>query len=93
MPYGPETIGQSYSHSYSHSIDADGLRNVVLDYSQYDLVNAMKQSKEQYFILQNQSFDDIPKDIQQLYIYHTNTEDMTTLNISNYSFHQVILHN
>ena len=84
-----QAISISYDHSYYHSIDADGLRNVVLDYSQYDLVNAMKQSKEQYFILQNQSFDDIPKDIQQLYIYHTNTEDMTTLNISNYSFHQL----
>ena len=49
----------------------------------------MEQSKEQYFILPNQSFDDIPKDIQQLYIYHTNTENMTILNISNYSFHQL----
>ena len=54
-----QAISISYDHSYYHSIDADGLRNVVLDYSQYDLVNAMKQSKEQYFILQNQSFDDI----------------------------------
>ena len=79
----------SYSHSYSHSIDADGLRNFVLNCSKYNLVNQIKQSKEQYFILPNQSFDDIPKDIQQLYIYHTNTEDMTTLNISNYSFHQL----
>ena len=49
----------------------------------------MEQSKEQYFILPNQSFDDIPKDIQQLYIYHTNTENMTILNISNYSFYQL----
>ena len=49
----------------------------------------MEQSKEQYFILPNQSLDDIPIDIQQLYIYHTNTENMTILNISNYSFHQL----
>ena len=84
-----QAISISYDHSYCHSIDADGLRNVVLDYSQYDLVNAMKQSKEQYFILQNQSFDDIPKDIQQFYIYHYFSENMTTLNISSYSFHQL----
>ena len=49
----------------------------------------MEQSKEQYFILPNQSLDDIPIDIQQLYIYHTNTENMTILNISNYSFYQL----
>ena len=37
--------------SYFHSRDADGLRNFVLNYSKYNLVNQMEQSKEQYFIL------------------------------------------
>ena len=34
----------SYSHSYSHSIDVDGLRNFVLNCSKYNLVNQINNN-------------------------------------------------
>ena len=49
----------------------------------------MEQSKEQYFLPPNQTLDDIPIDIQQLYIYYHDVEDVTTLHISSYYFLQL----
>jgi len=76
-------------HFHFHVLDADGLRNHILNCSRYIHVNPNMQSEKQYFLLSNQSFDDIPKDIQQLYIYHYYNEDITALNVSDYSFNIV----
>ena len=55
-------------HFHFHLLDADGLRDYVILYSQYNVVQEGMQSKDRYFILPNQSIDDIPTDIQHLFI-------------------------
>ena len=53
---------------FTHILDADGLRDSVIPHSRYNLVQEGMQSKDRYFILPNQSIDDIPTDIQHLFI-------------------------
>ena len=47
------------------------------------------QSKERYFILPNQSIDDIPPDIQHLYLCGLKDYENDNLIFSNNSFHQL----
>ena len=47
------------------------------------------QSKERYFILPNQSIDEIPTDIQQLYLCGFKNYEYDKLVFSNNSFHQI----
>ena len=47
------------------------------------------QSKERYFILPNQSIDDIPPDIQHLYLCRLRNYELDNLIFSNNSFHQL----
>ena len=53
---------------FTHILDADGLRDYVILHSQYNLVEEGMQSKDRYFIPPNQSIEDIPTDIQHLFI-------------------------
>ena len=53
---------------FTHILDADGLRDYVILHSQYNLVEEGMQSKDRYFISSNQSIEDIPTDIQHLFI-------------------------
>ena len=55
-------------HFHFHVLDADGLRIFIILHSQYNLVEEGMQSKDRYFISSNQSIDDIPTDIQHLFI-------------------------
>ena len=55
-------------HFHINVLDADGLRDSVILHSRYNLVEEGMQSKDRYFIPPNQSIDDIPTDIQHLFI-------------------------
>ena len=70
-------------------VDADGLRNVVLNNSNYNICNHTMQSKDFYIISNNQTLDDIPNDTQQLYFYKYHNEVIKIIHISNNSFNQI----
>ena len=70
-------------------LDADGLRDFIIIHSQYNLVQEGMQSKERYFILPNQSIDDIPTDIQHLYLCGLRNYEYDNLIFTNNSFHQL----
>ena len=53
---------------FGHILDADGLRDFIILHSEYNLVEEGMQSKDRYFIPPNQSIEDIPTDIQHLFI-------------------------
>ena len=55
-------------HFHFHVLDADGLRIFIILHSQYNLVEEGMQSKDRYFIPPNQSIEEIPTDIQHLFI-------------------------
>ena len=55
-------------HFHFHVLDADGLGDFIILHSEYNLVEEGMQSKDRYFILPNQSIEDIPIDIQHLFI-------------------------
>ena len=70
-----------------HVLDADGLRDFIIRHSQYNLVQEGMQSKERYFVPPNQSINDIPNDVQHLYLCGFRCFEQNELIISNNSFH------
>ena len=70
-------------------LDADGLRDFIILHSQYNLVQEGMQLKERYFILPNQSIDDIPTDIKHLYLCGLKDYEYDNLIFSNNSFPQL----
>ena len=58
----------SFHFIFTHILDADGLRDFIILHSEYNLAEEGMQSKDRYFIPPNQSIDDIPTDIQHLFI-------------------------
>ena len=77
------------SHFCFHILDADGLRAFIILHSKYNIVKEGMQSKERYFILPNQSIDDIPNDIQHLYLCGIKDYESDKLVFSNNSFHEI----
>ena len=75
-------------HFRFYLLDADGLRDFVIPHSEYNLVQGMQKNKR-YFILPNQSIEDIPTDIQHLFICGLDEYRDETLILSNNSFHQL----
>ena len=76
-------------HFHFHVLDADGLRDYVILHSKYNVVHEGMQSKDRYFIPPNQSIEDIPTDIQHLYICGIEKYREEKLIISTNSFHQL----
>ena len=76
-------------HFHFHVLDADGLRDSVILHSQYYLVEEGMQSKDRYFIPPNQSIDDIPTDIQHLFICGFEEYRDEKLILSTNSFNQL----
>ena len=76
-------------HFHFHALDADGLRDSVILHSKYNLVQEGMQSKDRYFILPNQSIDDIPTDIQHLFICGFEKYREEKLILSTNSFNQL----
>ena len=76
-------------HFHFHVLDAGGLRDFVIFHSKYNVVYEGMQSKDRYFIPLNQSIEDIPTDIQHLFICGLNTYEKDVLIFSNTSFHQL----
>ena len=76
-------------HFHFHVLDADGLRDSVILHSQYNLVQEGMQSKDRYFIPPNQSIDDIPTDIQHLFICGFEKYREEKLILSTNSFNQL----
>ena len=76
-------------HFHFHVLDADGLRDSVILHSKYNLVQEGMQSKDRYFILPNQSIDDIPTDIEHLFICGFEKYRDEKLILSPNSFHQL----
>ena len=74
---------------FTHILDADGLRDSVILHSKYNLVEEGMQSKDRYFIPPNQSIDDIPTDIEHLFICGFEEYRDEELIISTNSFHQL----
>ena len=72
-----------------HVIDADGLRDFIILHSQYNVVQEGMQSNERYFILPNQSINDIPNDVQHLYLCGFRDYDNKKLVLDNNSFIQI----
>ena len=72
-----------------HVIDADGLRDFIILHSQYNVVQEGMQSNERYFIPPNQSIEDIPNDIQHLYLCGFRDIEFNTLILSSNSFSQI----
>ena len=78
-----------FIHFHFHILDADGLRDFIIFLSHYNLVQEGMQSKERYFIPPNQSFDDIPTDIQHLYIYELQEDELDNMIFLDNSFYQL----
>ena len=76
-------------HFHINVLDADGLRDSVILHSKYNLVEEGMQSKDRYFIPPNQSIDDIPTDIQHLFICGFEEYRDEKLIISPNLFHQL----
>ena len=76
-------------HFHFHLLDADGLRDYVILHSQYNVVQEGMQSKDRYFILPNQSIEDIPTDIQHLFICGCAEYREEKLILSTNSFNQL----
>ena len=76
-------------HFKFHVLDADGLRDFIILHSQYNLVQEGMQSKERYFVPPNQSINDIPNDVQHLYLRGFRDYEFNTLILSNNSFSQI----
>ena len=76
-------------HFHINVLDADGLRDFIILHSKYNLVEEGMQSKERYFVPPNQSIEDIPNDIQHLYLCGFNEYDQEQLVFSNNSFNQL----
>ena len=76
-------------HFHFHILDADGLRYFSILHSQINLVQEGIQSKERYFILPNQTINDIPTDIQHLYLCGFKDYEYNNLIFSNNTFHQL----
>ena len=74
---------------FTHILDADGLRDSVILHSKYNLVQEGMQSKDRYFILPNQSIEDIPTDIQHLFICGFEKYREEKLILSTNSFNQL----
>ena len=74
---------------FSYTLDADGLRDFIILHSSYNLVQEGMQSKERYFILPNQSIDDIPNDIEHLYLYRFSDYNRDRLTFPINSFNQL----
>ena len=70
-------------------LDADGLRDFIPTYSQYNVVQEGMQSKERYFVPPNQSIENIPNDIQHLYFCGFKDYVDKKLVLGNNSFHQL----
>ena len=71
-------------------VDANGLRDYIILHSPYNLVKEGMQSRERYFILPNQSLDDIPKDVENLYFCgYGNKVYWTVLDFSSIVFAQL----
>ena len=75
---------------FTHILDADGLRDYVILHSKYNVVHEGMQSKDRYFIPPNQSIEDIPTDIQHLFICRIEEYREEKLILSTNSFHQLI---
>lgn len=64
------------------------MRDIIIFHSQYNLVKEGMQSSNRYFVLPNQSLNDIPKDVRHLnicgYEYYK-----TSLNFFTYEFTQL----
>ena len=78
-----------FSTTFCIVLDANGLRDFIILHSSYNLVQEGMQSKERYFILPNQSIDDIPYDIEHLYLCGFNDYRCGRLTFSNNSFNQL----
>ena len=65
------------------------MRDSVILHSKYNLVEEGKQSKDRYFIPSNQSIDDIPTDIQHLFICGFEKYRDEKLILSTNSFNQL----
>ena len=73
-------------HFHFHVLDADGLGDFIILHSNYNVVQKGMRSKENYFILPNQSIDDIPNDIQHLYLCGFSDYNCDRLTFPNNSF-------
>ena len=76
-------------HFHFHVLDADGLRDFIILHSNYNVVTEDMQSEDRYFVPPNQSIEDIPNDIQHLYLCGFNEYDQEQLIFSNNSFNQL----
>ena len=76
-------------HFHFHILDADGLRDFIILYSKYNVVQEGMQSKDRYFILPNQPIEDIPTDIQHLLFYGFKEHRDVKLILSNNPFIQI----
>ena len=65
------------------------MRDSIILHSSYNLVQEGLQSKERYFVLPNQSIDDIPNDIQHLYLCGFSDYNCDRLTFPNNSFNQL----
>ena len=63
------------------------MRDYIALHSKYNLVSKDMQTREKYFVSPNQSIQDIPKDIENLYFgVYGNEEGMAGVNLSSLSF-------
>ena len=83
-------VGKGSFRLEYNTIDADGLRDYIILHSQYNLVREGMQSRENYFVPPNQSLNDIPRDIENLYFGgFENEENITALDFSSFGFTQL----
>ena len=61
----------------------------IITHSKYNVVQEGMQSKDRYFILPNQSIDDIPNDIEHLYLYRFSDYNRDRLTFPINSFNQL----
>ena len=78
-----------FSTTFCIVLDADGLRDFIILHSSYNLVQEGMQSKERYFILPNQSIDDISYDIEHLYLCGFSDYNCDRITFPNNSFNQL----
>ena len=74
---------------YFYIVDAEKLENFIISYSSFNLVHEGIQSKERYFLPSNKSINDIPIDIEHLYLCGIQDYRNNQLIFINESFHQL----
>lgn len=75
------------NNNNNNILDADELRDYIILNSQYNLVNESMQSRENYFVLPNQSLNDIPRDVENIrFNKYGNDRNLTVLDFASMGF-------